>query len=287
MNEKKKLWSLLGVIGALCSIAGFFLVLTQILRNTLIEILLIRVSAPLWTIAAILVFAIILLGIQLSRRSIKKEYPSPLLHEEPHEITSRRKQSATPISSKVLQSASGSIATWVYLQPFGQGIRRLVNNRYIVAHDTNGGVTKQIAGKNKYVNVFSLSHGPRTYFPPDNPLWKLFLSNANGEGKIWSFEDYEELKPDWHHFLVRWDHGRNVLELLIDGRTVIGRDDYQKYWPQEYSDQILIGAWTNRATQHFIETWLWRTILSSNFLDNAWINRELAITLPPVPYYII
>lgn len=283
MHQKsmyKKVGAWLGTIAVICAIVGF--ILTQILHRTLIEILAITVSVPLWIIVIIVVFIVVFLTL-LKKQSLKLTPLSPVIHKVHHKITSKRKISATPFPSKFLQSPSGSIASWAYLQPFGEGIRKLINNRYIVAHDSNFGNGKQIGNHFRYVNVFALCYGPKFWSPPHNPVWKLWLANGNGEGRDWQWEDSEEFKPGWHHFLIRWNHGQPLLELLIDGNSVIRRDDYRKYWPDEYADQALLGTWANRSSIHFIETWLWRTIPSFNFLDDAWLNKELTIVQPQLP----
>lgn len=273
-----KKWLFSGV-GIIVVIGVFELIANH--ANALVTFLKIIIPIPLWLI---IIIAILVYCVYLFFRLKRKQsfYSETLFYKQPRRITPDRKQSATPFSSKFLQSPQGSIAIWVYLQPFGEGIRKLVNNRHVVAHDTNQGFTKQIGDARKYVNVFSLSHGPKNTSAPDNPVWKIWLANGSGVSKTWLYEDSEELKPGWHHFLIRWDHGQPTLELLIDGNSVLKRDDYRQYWPEEYVDQVLLGTWTNRMELHFIDTLLWRAIPSFNFLDDAWLNRELALSRPQI-----
>lgn len=278
---KTAILSWLGVTAAVCTLISF--TLQHIAQMTLVELLTTSVPIPLWVAPPLLFLAGLVCIIAIRRARTPRDYPAIEAHRRPHLITSSRRQSPTPVSSRFLRSPTGSVATWVYLQPFGQGIRKLENNRYIVAHATNRGLTKAVGDKKRYVNVFSLSRGPDSYSPPIHPVWKLWLANACGQEKIWSCEDFEQLEPGWHHFIIRWDHGKPVLELLIDGQHLIARDDYQVYWPEEYDDQVVLGTWPNRNRIHFVETSLWRTLASTVFLDDQWVNRELAIPRPPLP----
>jgi len=280
---RKKIIRLLVIIAAVLAIIGF--ILTHILEMSLIEVLNISISAPLWTIAVIIISIALFLLILLRKKPELKPHTSDefMLHGSPRKITSARKESLTPIPSRLIRSPKGSFATWIYLHQFGEGIRKLVNNRYIIAHDTNKGVAKQIGEHKLYVNVFALSRGPKKFNPPEHPVWKLWLANAQGEKRIWEWEDSEELEPGWHHFLIRWDHARPLLEFLIDGQGVIKDDNYIKNWPGEYDGKIMVGTWSGRGTVHYIETQLWRTMLYYGFLDDDWLKRELALPAPPSP----
>lgn len=144
---------------------------------------------------------------------------------------------------------------------------------------------KRLMTKLIYVNVFALSRGPgRLKEPSKKPSWRIKLSNNNGEERMWYFIDSDKYLPGWHNFLIRWDHEQPILEFLIDGVPEFKTHDYKKFWPNKYEDQILLGTWGNRLNLHFVETYLWRAILSTVFLNDAWVNRELAISRPKSPY---
>ncbi len=268
----------ISAIASFCTISGF--ILTQILQKNLMEVLKIELPLPLWCLLLIIGFFLLIFFFAKKRNKNKKNSQEITAFKEPRVVTNERAQSAAPLSSKFIQSPTGSISIWVYLHPFGEGIRKLENNRYIVSHATNNGSTKTINDKEVYVNVFSLCRGPMKWDPPRNPAWKLWLLNNKGEGRCWTFDDSEEIRPGWHHFIIRWDDGKPILELLIDGDLKITKSNYKKYWPNEYSNQILLGTWANRLRIHFVETWLWRAIPSTIYLDDAWLNRELSITRP-------
>ena len=68
MKAYKRVGGWLATLGVICAISGF--VLTHILRKTLIEILIMSVSAPLWMMATVVVLSAVLFGIILGRSSI-------------------------------------------------------------------------------------------------------------------------------------------------------------------------------------------------------------------------
>jgi hypothetical protein len=73
------------------------------------------------------------------------------------------------------------------------------------------------------------------------------------------------------------------LELLIDGRAVIATNDYERYWPTEYPDRLLIGCWPNYSDVHYVDTYLWRTQLLSECVAERWISTELTQVPPGLP----
>lgn len=283
LRKKVVIW--ITTLASILTIIGF--VLTQILQKKLIELFSISVSIPVWIVILLIVFIFVLLAAIVGKRGVDTDQSILFRHEKVHGITSKRKASATPVPSKYLKGQAGSISTWLYLQNFEEGIRKLVNNRYIIGHATNGGHMKQCESKKAYVNAFALINGPQKWTPPSNPIWKIWLSNGKGDQKIWTYNDSEELHPGWHHFLIRWDHTKPLFELLIDGTETIYADGYLEYWPHEYASQFFIGTWPTHDNCHFIETWIWRTFISSNFLGNGWVKNELNRSCPNPPSYFI
>jgi hypothetical protein len=203
-----------------------------------------------------------------------------IFYEGPHEITYEEPPSVLQISSNFLKSPSASIGIWVYLHPFGEGIRKLINNRYIIGHDTNYGKKKETPNGNRYINVFSFCRGPGVWKPLGNPWWKLWLTNGEGTGYQWRVDDTIDLPVGWHHFLIRWDHNRPLIEVVIDGTISISATNYKKYWPNNFCSTTFLGCWQNRWKEHYIETKLWRIVVSEHFLDDFWIEEELNLEKP-------
>lgn len=133
------------------------------------------------------------------------------------------------------------------------------------------------------MNVFALSRSPKTFSPPPGPYWRVWLHDGKGNGHSWGLDDSRSLEPDWHHFAVPWDHGRPLLQMLIDGVVQISTDDYLQYWPSEISQQVLIGTWVGKAKIHYVNTLLWRPILRRHFLDDAWMKAETQSKTPTLP----
>ena len=124
-------------------------------------------------------------------------------------VTSNDPESVKEISADILNKSKGGISLCLYVQEFGVGIRRLVNNRHILGH--------VVEAKSPYKGVFSLYRGPLAYAPEskDHPTWKIWLTSDDGsQSKSWSYPDTPEIAVGWHNFIVRWDHSKPVLELV-------------------------------------------------------------------------
>lgn len=202
-----------------------------------------------WFPYALLIFGIVLVVANvystISQQTDFIEAPpaSPVRYIKPVKVSSSEPHSATPMSANVLRQTKGGISVWVYVNPFNRGIRTLQkNHRYINSHDTNDGNIKELNGRKRYVNSFALMRGPRDWETPSDPNWKIELTN--NEGDIWRFyyPDSRGMTSGWHHYLIRWDHDRPLLEFLIDKEVIFSRDDYFQCWPNAYSDLMLIGG---------------------------------------------
>jgi len=188
----------------------------------------------LWIITALAIY--IVFNIWLKIKSIPR---SQFVIHEPMLIEASDSKSVPHFSSNFLKKRSGGISLWIELQPFGQGIRHLINNRYLFSHATNNGETP-------YKNVLSLSRGPRSYNPPKEPQWKLWLTDKNGNSFKRIVDDTENIQPGWHHFVVRWNHDVPLIDLLIDGVIKISTKEYLNCWPSEYSDVLIFGSWPSQ-----------------------------------------
>jgi hypothetical protein len=171
-------------------------------------------------------------------------------------VTSTRRDSVRTLPSDVLRSPIGGISVGVYVSPFGSGIRRLVNNRYIISH--------AVSTRTPYSNVVSVARGPRRFSAEDikAPTWRVWLVNDDGVSRVLWIDDTEQIKVGWHNFVLRWDHGKPLLELLIDGRTVIAEPNYAEAWPARFVTDITLGAWPSHGSEHYLETCIahWRAV---------------------------
>jgi hypothetical protein len=73
------------------------------------------------------------------------------------------------------------------------------------------------------------------------------------------------------------------LEALIDDRVIIEAHGYDGFWPTEYPDRLLLGCWPTHAPVHYANTFVWRTQMVAEFVDDAWIKRELSEPRPSDP----
>ncbi|MEK9501144.1 hypothetical protein WI372_09155 [Gemmatimonadota bacterium DH-20] len=206
---------------------------------------------------------------------------SSLALDDPHLVHEDEPDSPIAMSSQVLWRPQGVVALWVYVDSFGNGIRALENNRYLAAFSGNGGTRSELTnGQRAYVNVFSLSRGPRADSPPADARWRLWLASREGGNRMWHSPDTTALAPGWHHFAVTWDHDRPRLRLCIDGLAVVEADDYQEFWPSRTSETLLFGSWIAKRPIHFANAPIWRIRLESVFADDVWLGDECAQATP-------
>jgi len=260
------------IAGAIASLTA--LVVSQDLRDFLTR----DITLPRWAVVGALAALGVVARIASSRRirpSVQFVAPAHLMiNEAPKRVSSDHKDSVDTFGATVMRAPRGTFATWVYLDKMGDGIRRLVNNRYILACTTTPAAPHR--------NVIALCRGPKKkYAPPEDASWKVWLANGAGDGKIWTYPDGREFVPGWHLFVLRWDHGTPRLELLIDGRVVVAANGYDRYWPTDYADRVLIGCWPNYGSEHYVDTYLWRTQLLSECVNESWVRMELGHSAPP------
>jgi len=194
----------------------------------------------------------------------------------PTQLSTLNPQSARQASAAVLGMSAGGLSSWVYINAFHTGIRLLENNRYLFAHATST--------KKPYRNVFSFCHGPLDFLSETGektPAWKLWLADGAGNSRIWRCEDTDRLAVGWHHFLVRWDHEKSVLEVLVDHIALVQVEDYKQYWPTEASDKMTIGCWPTLNKIHIVNTSIWRVQILQGFPADGWIRQELKQSRPP------
>jgi hypothetical protein len=129
-------------------------------------------TVPLWVYLATIAASVIVTRV-LGRRAAALPRHSTasshiLINEAPKLVATRR--SVDALGTGVLRGPRGTFSTWVYLDKMDYGIRRLVNNRYILACTT--------APNPPYRNVLALCHGPlKNYHPPEDPSWKVSLQS--------------------------------------------------------------------------------------------------------------
>jgi hypothetical protein len=274
--DRKKIIRSVEIAGALASIVG--LALSSDFRAFLAAPL----TLPRWVaIVAVLALAAYVTGNRRRGRpnvekaiesTISRQTGSVLIHPSPKLIAPDHSGSPDPMGTTVMRLPRGTFATWVYLDKPNIGIRQLANNRYLLACTTKV--------DDPYRSVISLCRGPLRENPPRDPAWKVWLANDVGEGKIWKYPDGPEFQPGWHLFTLRWDHGAPRLELLIDERVVIVAAGFERYWPSEYPDRLLIGCWPNNWEGHFANTSFWRTQVVPECVGDAWIRSELSREVP-------
>jgi len=197
------------------------------------------------------------------------EKPVPAESEEPRFVGSSNAGSIGRIDGLVLKKAVGGVQASVFLHVFGSGIRRLVNNRHILAH--------AVSPSTPYTNVFTLCRGPVDFADKiAKPAWKFWLvPNNPAHGKSWRYEDREEIRLGWHHFLVRWNHEKPILEVLLDGNPIISEADYVPHWPKRIMADITVGCWPTGWSEHFIDTWVANVGELENPFDNTRVAPEV------------
>jgi hypothetical protein len=197
----------------------------------------------------------------------------------PNLVTSSRPDSVPTLPSDILRQEVGGISINVYVQAFGSGsgLRRLVNNRYIIAH--------AVQTTPPYSNVVAVARGPRRFSETEirEPVWKLWLKNDVDESKLLMVADSEQIQEGWHNFLLRWDHSKPVIELILDGHVLLADAAYLEAWPTRFMADISFGAWPRRSPEHYAETCIAGWSFLGDAFDDATIRLNVASTarLPP------
>ena len=248
--------------------------LSYFANDTARSFLLSPVLVPRWVFLVVLpLVAFLVLRVSSRRPSTPKD--QVFFPKSPRHIRDSDPSSVGAMPSRIIRLPEAAISLWIYLPPFDQGIRLLVNNRYLLAHATN---------PTTYKNVFAVCRGPREWDPPRNPEWRLWLADEAGKGRSWTYPDNATFVVGWHHFLICWTLvGEPKLELLIDGNPVIHAEGFMKWWPKNHSPEIFIGCWPIKASIHYANTHFWRVQVIEDFPDQPWIDSELALPHPPPP----
>jgi hypothetical protein len=198
----------------------------------------------------------------------KSSHPTSIF-ENPHLIDYEHPESIGVIDATVLECNKGGVELCIYIHPFGKGIRRLVNNRHVLAHATSP--------SSPYKNIFSFHNGPLAFTEgkKNKPTWQLWLVSDASGGNAWKYEDSAAIEAGWHHFIIRWDHDKPLLELLLDGKTIITADDYLKFWPKRVLTSMTVGCWPNPWREHYIDTWIAQVKVLSNLFDRSHLEDSL------------
>ncbi len=259
----KRVGALLAIIASVATVLSFLL--SAQVRTILTK----TVSLEVWQLllGALCLFVLGLL-MRFRARTVPATVASSVLLPRPRLMLAEQPHSLETVGVHVLQKEQGSISCWVYVHRNGEGLRALVNNRYIFSCATHV--------SSPYKNVLAIAHGPNVYNPPSNPSWKLWIANGSGNGHTWTYPDGGEFPPGWHLLVVRWDHASPILQLLLDGRNLIRKTGYLPLWPEDYPDRAWIGCWPNKSKIHYANTFLARFQLVSEYVRDDWIQAELA-----------
>jgi hypothetical protein len=194
-----------------------------------------------------------------------------IFREVPYLIS---KEENFKISSDFISKPIGSFATWIRVPPAKEISQEIENNRYVIAHDTQNG--NQV--NSRYLNAWGLALSPKIYHKAiDNAVrWKMWSTNDIGEDyNFVAPEEWQFPETEWHHFLIRWNHNKPSLELLIDGKSIDIRNDYFNAWPKKFNEYMRLGIWTNGHPRHDLGMPLYRVITSENYLSDIWLSNEI------------
>jgi len=185
-----------------------------------------------------------------------------------HYIRALDKKSFITVSSDFLKNNRGSIAIWVWFFPNNNniGIRTLGNHSYVIAHDTNNG-DPLTPGKYDYQNGFGFLLNKRNE-------WEFWISDNKGskyQGKTFP-DSSSEIKGGWNLLVIRWNHTKPVLEILVNGNYKLQLSDYHKYWPTTYNQHLFIGTWQSKASMHYIDTYVTQPLTMSKYISDFHIS---------------
>ena len=185
------------------------------------------------------------------------------------------------IPTGFLTSTIGSLSTWVEVPSTEEILKRIRNNIYVFGHDTNMGKVNE---KSQYLNAWAFRLTPDNYTGfPQKIVWTIWVSNDKGENSYLDSQNWEEGEKKWHQFLIRWNHNKPSLELLIDGKVVGVKNDYLEFWPKKISSTASIGNWVNRWEFHLLGMPLYRLITTDRYLSDTWVQNEIKDNNPIAP----
>jgi hypothetical protein len=182
--------------------------------------------------------------------------------EFPKFISSTIDNSYKTYSSRNIQSKIGSFSALVFIDSKGKGIRR-DGNHYIVSHNTTEGRPIKLNDKRGYPNVFAIGYVEEK--------WSLYLSNNDINLNIFPHKHQDDIPNGWHLFVLRWNRKIEKLEFIIDEDTT-EINEFNKYWPEKYSDEIYIGTWPNKHFSHYTEA-----DIAHVYFYNKWVDDEILL----------
>jgi hypothetical protein len=215
------------------------------------------------------------LHIQLAEEDIKADW---YLDNSPTVVSTK-----TPLgmNSGFILSQTGSISIWVKIPPAETFYKKTMNHIYVFGHDTNkGNSISQNPKELKYKDVFALKLSPNftntNKRPPTKVWWSFWITNSLCQGIEVNSEEWTNDKEAWHHFVVRWNHVSNNLQLLIDNKLIHTHQSYLDNWPKRTSGNIAIGNWPNLLEVHNLGMPLARLATTEEYFTNSWIRKEFA-----------
>jgi|GEM_PF-3913362 len=180
-------------------------------------------------------------------------------------------------NANFLKSETGTFSVWIKLGPLQNYHNSDMNFEYIISHASND--YHSIAGD--YSDVFSISlasdKSGKGVTRSNSIHWRFWISNSQRENFYLKGPSLDlNSRNSWHNIIVRWDHKKPILELIINGVTCAHNNyEYVHFWPKMFLDKLTVGTWGNKANVHYIGLPLYRLITVSKYLDDNWVKNEL------------
>lgn len=205
------------------------------------------------------------------------DYHTDVIFKEPKLID----VSGLNIPSEFLLSQTGSVSVWINVPSLEELVREPANHRYVIGHDTNKGIRKALSATAfDYENGWGFNLAPDQYDGsrklPTKVWWQLWFSNDKLVKGFLNLSELSEKDSGWHHFLIRWNHIVESLEILVDGKVKgRGNQDYYTKWPKKTAKSVEIGNWPTKEKKHNLGMPLYRLIITTDYLPNIWLRNEL------------
>ena len=153
------------------------------------------------------------------------------------------------ISNSILDSESGTISIWAFVNDLHNIISPTSKYKYLLSFATNNGKKLNNPSLADYPNAWSISR-----VTPTNTnhfgYWRFWCNNVGKETVDIRYE--KPLQSGWHLFSVCWSRDDNNIIFLIDGE-IVGKSEFRN-WPSDLTGSFYLGRWPDTSPVHYFDS---------------------------------
>jgi hypothetical protein len=238
-----------------------------------------KINIPIWIILLIVISIIVMILIKKSkhiekRQPDKGELKTNTINSKPVNKIEIKINVAKPgfnstINSDILKSNNGTYSIWAFASDIHYKIDTRRKFLYITSHATNNGNPFKNPALAVYPNAWAISRITPT--ESDNiGSWRFF---CNGIDRNQVILESDKNLSGWHLFSITWSKNSNFIKFVIDNE-IVGETNFES-WPSEFSGNIYIGTWPNRAAGHYFNSKISQWYYTDKSYNEELINRIL------------